>query len=127
MTEYEIADLISSGVGNIYASQGLFVSLVSAYVVMAYATGRNLTTYQVAFLNLLFLVLSITGLYLFANIITEMEHYNRLLAEARGLYSPMGDNQAVDRSLVYVSIATRLIIVLGAVGFMWSVRRPISE
>ena len=127
MTEYEIADLINSGVSNMFASQGFFVSIVSAYVVMAYATGRFLTLYQVAFLNFLFLVTSFAGLYLFANIATEIQHYNSMLAEARGLYSPLGDNAAIDNTLVYVGIATRVVITLGAIGFMWSVRHAKSE
>ena len=62
MTEYEIVDVINNATSNMIAAQALFITVVSAYVVVAYTVGKDLTLYQVSFVNfglLLFVFISV--------------------------------------------------------------------
>jgi hypothetical protein len=52
MNEYEITDLLNGAMSNAKAQQGPFLTILSAYLVMAYAAGRKLTTYQSSFVSL---------------------------------------------------------------------------
>ena len=54
MTEYEIADLLNGVNSNIVAGQAIFLTVLSAYLVVAYSVGKALTTYQVSFINFVF-------------------------------------------------------------------------
>jgi len=47
MSEYEIWDLINGIMSNMFAEQTLFVTMISAYLLVAYSVGKSLTTYQI--------------------------------------------------------------------------------
>ncbi len=68
MTLYEVGDLINSTSSNIIAGQAVFLTVITGYLIVAYTVGSSLTKYQVGFINLAFLVATLSGfLGMFAN------------------------------------------------------------
>ncbi len=59
MNEYQIVDVLNNVTSNMLAAQALFISIVSAYLVVAYSVGRDLTFYQVSFVNVGFILFSV--------------------------------------------------------------------
>ena len=58
MSEYELAELSGSAMSNFLTTFTVFVSIVTAYVIAAYMAGRKLTRFQVAIVNICFLIAS---------------------------------------------------------------------
>ena len=56
MTEYEVADITASVLSNFLTALTVFLSIVSAYVISAFAAGNRLTRVQLPIVNLCFLV-----------------------------------------------------------------------
>ena len=56
MTEYEVADITASVLSNFLTALTVFLSIVSAYVISAFAAGNRLTRIQLSIVNLCFLV-----------------------------------------------------------------------
>lgn len=120
MTLYEVGDLINSTSSNVIAAQAIFYTTITAYLVVAYSVGKSLTTYQVAFINLAFLIAMTTGVMgVFANasLIAEYNSIRQGLIEQRV-------PEVFDRAWVITSAAVRVVMILGALVFMWQVRHP---
>ena len=58
MTEFELAELAGTAMSNFLTSFTVFVSIVTAYVVAAFAAGRRLTELQVTVVTTCFLIAS---------------------------------------------------------------------
>lgn len=54
MTEYELLDSFTSYLGLASNSQSLIISIVSAYIVIAYYVGKKLTSFQISLITLFF-------------------------------------------------------------------------
>ena len=119
MTEYEMADLTGAAMGNFLTAFTVFVSIVTAYVVAAFAAGAKLTRVQVTIVNACFLLasgtLGILSLLIFqvflrrAQALTEISQYNTA--------SPL----TLDFTWVLAMLYT--VLVVGSLVFMHSVRR----
>ena len=81
MTEYEISDLINSVSSNMIAGQALFITVLSGYLAVAYSIGRNLTTYQISFINLVFILFGIISLVSQASQFGMVFRYSDMLVE----------------------------------------------
>ena len=55
MTEYELNDAIQAVSSNLIASEALFLTVLSVYGVIAFSAGTRLNTYQVTFVNFVFI------------------------------------------------------------------------
>ena len=65
MTEYELAEAVAS-----YASGGgtfftIWLTILSAYAITAYVAGRDLSKFQVTWLNVLYLFTAILAIFAF--------------------------------------------------------------
>jgi hypothetical protein len=58
MSPYELADLAQSAFGNGISAFGIFLSLVTAYLAVAYLVGKKITGTQTGILTTLFLTTS---------------------------------------------------------------------
>ena len=126
MTEYELIDAINGVMSNALASQALFITVLSAYVVMAYTAGRQLTTFQVGFISFVYVVFSLTISISWADMVLELRTASVLLDDVRG--GSLGlDNESVVAPVAGLIIGIRAVMVMGALGFMWSVRHPKAE
>ena len=123
MTEYEIVDVINNTTSNMLAAQALFITVISAYVVVAYSVGKDLTSYQVSFVNfgfLLFVLISIqsalglTGMISFH--VEKLNEYREVEVKAASL--------ALTTAFL---VGVRAILIIGALIFMWQVRHPKTE
>ena len=59
MSEFELAELAGTSMSNFLTSFTVFVSIVTAYVVAAFAAGRKLTKLQVSVVTTCFLIASV--------------------------------------------------------------------
>ena len=124
MTAYELSDLMNGVNSNIIAAQAVFLSIVTAYLVVAYARGSELTRFQVFFVNAIFLTFMAIGIVgQMANMEIVFE-YTRLRAEALGR---QGIYQGAGEVTKYAFVGVRLFITVGALYFMWQVRNPKTE
>jgi len=67
LTPYEIQDLIWSITAVNYAGLGIHISVLSAYLIVAYATGKKLNKFQLISISLLysaFILIGIQTLYI---------------------------------------------------------------
>ena len=125
MTEYEIVDLLRSGVANMLAGQAIYFTQLGSYLLVAYLIGSKLTRFQVTFLSLLLIILSFTGMSGFlATLNSNFDLRDRLV--------DMGSSQVsvsteMSTAASYTFVVFRVLILLGALMFMWQVRHPKAE
>ena len=84
MTEYELADLINGISSNIVAGQAVFLTVLSAYLVVAFSVGKKLTTYQVCFINFAYVVMAFVGFQSQAALLASAYNYSDQLLALRG-------------------------------------------
>ena len=122
MTPYELIDLAQSTYGNGTAAYGVFLTVVTAYLVTAYVVGAELSRYQVTVLTILFLL--VTGILVFtiSSYVFYGNHYSVLAraaalgAEAEGpTWAP---KQWFPAFLTIVNVTT----VVASLSFMWKSR-----
>jgi len=125
MTEYELVDLLRSGVANMLAGQAIYFTQLGSYLLVAYLVGSKLTRFQVTFLNFLLIILGATGTTGFlASLRSNFDVRDRLIE--------MGSSQIqmsteIAQTSSYTFVAFRTVVLLGCLGFMWQVRHPKTE
>ena len=125
MNLYEVSDLINSSTANLMASQTIFLSMITAYLVVAYTIGEKLTLYQVSVVNLIFTLSILNGTAGgVAGLEMLMDHIAASM-EIQGIDETGNVIRATVTSFVYVAI--RLIFLVASLGFMWQVRHPKTE
>jgi len=119
MTAYELYDLILSQQAGIATVLGLYVSLLSAYLIVAFLAGERLTRSQTTMISIMFativsiLVLQITGR---AREISRMGAELESMAEASPATFPA--------FVPYVAFTVLILGVLASLKFMWDIRHP---
>lgn len=124
MNEYQTGDLLYNVVSNIIADQTVYITMLSAYLVVAYTVGSKLTRYQVAFINFVFIVYTFIGILAQMAMLHTAIHYGDDMAEFRGesrIFSTTGE---VAR---WAMIVIRLAMSVGALVFMWQVRHTKAD
>jgi hypothetical protein len=123
MTEYEIADLIGTYSSNMQEGQALFITIFSAYMVVAYTVGRQLSRFQVVFVTFAFL--------LFCSLMTlgGMQTLGVVWDYADKLYALNHEEVIEVRRGFNIGLfyAVRALLVTGALIFMWRIRHPKTE
>jgi hypothetical protein len=120
MTMYEMADYTNSLLDTFLTTFTIFMSIVTAYVITAFAAGGRLTKFQQAIVNVLFL-LSTSVVGLLAMLTFRRFYLHALVAET----PVVPENTPVDFTIPLTAIF--VVLVLGAITFMWSVRHPKAE
>ena len=123
MTEYELNDAIQTLGSNLVASEALFLTFLSGYAAVAFTVGTKLTRYQIAFINFVFIAFMITSLGGLYAMIFQAYHYGDELIALRGEVV----NQSVGEAVKWTMLLTRILMGLGALGFMWQVRQSKAE
>lgn len=119
MTEYELADAISS-----YAVQGgtfftIWLTILSAYALVAYAAGKDLTPFQVLWLNTLYLFTSLLTIFGFYGSFKVQAFYAQLIRELSPS-SPQVMSSEVAMGITLVALSGTLMTLV----FMWNIRHP---
>ncbi len=122
MTEGEYFETLTSLVSNGLAAYAIFISLVGAYLMVAYNAGGRLTSPQVWIVNILYLasvtfvLMTIYGTFGRMNMLSlELEELNPK-RDALGIaYGPM------------VAIIVNLLVLIASLKFMADIRSKSNE
>ena len=117
MTEYELADIIST-----YGVQGgtfftIWLTILSAYALVSYVAGKDLTTFQVLWLNTLYLFASSLAIFSFNASFDSQVFYAKMIRELH-THSPQVMNEVVQVSTIAIASVGTLMTLL----FMWQIR-----
>ena len=119
MTEYEIADIAASVLGNFLTSLTVFLSIVSAYVISAFAVGERLSGVQLFIVNACFLIATaILGFFVVA-LFRRFFELVQSIDVAKGIIG--------DIDFTWALCVLLLAIILGSLFFMWNVRTEGTE
>ena len=114
MTEYELADYTSSIMGNFLTALTVYFSVITAYVVAAFAAGARLTKIQLTIVNACFTVAAgVTG-------VLAVLIFSRFFAFATQVTNPDGTDP-VDFTVPLAILVSGLYV--GCLIFMWDIRR----
>jgi hypothetical protein len=121
MSEFEIAELTTGAMSNFLTSFTIFVSIVTAYAVTAFAAGRRLSRLQVAVVNTCFLIASgamgILSVLIFGVFLRRAQVLNSLNETVVG---PVVD-------FTWFVAALYIVLTCSCIIFMWNVRHPSSD
>ncbi len=128
MTEYELVDAMSGFQSNLIQGQAVTITILSAYMVVAYTVGRQLTTFQSTFISVMFVLFALLGAAGQITILNDVYHYGLQLRELQDdqILSVNRDG-SVGEAAMWIFIMVRLFLFAGALFFMWSVRHPKAE
>ena len=122
MTEYELADLISSTNENGFTIITVMVSLASGYLIVAWLVGNKLQTSQVGLINALFLsFVTLFGLAWANRVRVALAYQVELLEINPDRLRVMGDWLLPAASVFFI------VVTLGCLKFMWDIRHPKTD
>ncbi len=128
MTEYELVEIMAALQSNLIQAQAVTITMLTAYMVVAYTVGQKLTTFQCTFVSIMFLVFGLFGAIGQISNLNEMYYYGGQLGELReGQFFSVDADSAAEEVARWVFGAIRLLLFAGALYFMWSVRHPSKE
>ena len=119
MTEAELVEAWGLFLGNSQTGLGLYLSLLTGYLIIAYLVGEKLTRSQVLIVSILyFFANSMISLWFFA-------WWSRALEFAMEAKQLNPDRQVANSQGITLSITAFLFMaIVASLYFMWSVRRP---
>lgn len=117
MSQYELADAIQSIIGNTIAMFVAFISIISAYAIVAYLVGTKLQRSQITLVNSLFLFVTAFLIYSQYGL---MEMYVKLSSRLIEL-DPEWPAAGASWSPIAIVILW-ITIVIGSLKFMWDIR-----
>lgn len=122
MTEAELVEAAMNAGESVLGNVMAYLSVVSAYLIVAYVAGAGLSRFQVFVINVLFIVFGFS--FVFAIQTGLANHY--LFASEILEYRPdyvVFSSPSVNRLLLAIDSGG----VLAALVFMWNVRHPKTE
>ena len=125
MTEAEFVGLIQNATSYFMSAFTIWLSIVSAYLIAAYAIGRNLTAVSTVIIGVLYIVCS--SIFAALTLLFTSRIANMLRAKMEMLPTgawPVGYDALFTQ---YVLLGLAFIMVGGIVAslyFMWSIRHP---
>jgi hypothetical protein len=117
MTEYEAVELGQIYFANFISSFGVFLTVVTAYLIVAYTIGSSLKPSQVSIINGIFLA---TTLF--------MTYGNFAYISAGSYYAVLGASMNPERHVFaghlpgYVSLVISICVIVACLKFMWDIR-----
>ncbi len=119
MSEYEFYEVIVGFTGNLEQSMAVLISLLSAYLILAYTIGEKLSRFQVIFISTCFTLVYIGILQ------AQIYYLDQTVRLAEKLESLQGEPSIVagqgDISIV-AFVTVRVAFLIGSLYFMWNVR-----
>ena len=124
MSEYELYEVVIGFTGNLEQSMAVLISLLSAYLVLAYAVGHKLTKFQVLFISACFTVAYIGVLQ--AQVF-YLDETLQLAGRLEAIREQTSIAEGTGEVSMVIFIAIRTLFLLGALYFMWNVRHTNTE
>jgi hypothetical protein len=122
MTEAELVEAANSSWSLVVSALGVYITIVSAYLIAAYLAGVKLTTSQVGIISALFVTMASTlmmGLYGWA---TRGTYYTIELAALNSDAFAYGNSGV---PIVLTSLCS--VAILASLKFMWDIRDTKTE
>jgi hypothetical protein len=122
MTEAEMLEIVQSMWGNYLSTMSIFISVISAYLIIAYMAGDKLTKAQMALVNVLMGIFCSIG-------IAAMHGYSTSATELTLLSLEMS-TQRTQIGMTTVPLITLLVfppLILASYKFMWDIRHSKTE
>jgi hypothetical protein len=119
MSEAEILEMAHMTTGNMISSFAIYVSIASAYLIVAYLVGDKLTRPQTILVNALFIIVMLISINLVRMLSVEA---NLFYSEAVRLGSKTSMAPLGGEAMIYFSTLVNLLILVGCLKFMWDKR-----
>jgi len=104
------------------------ITILTGYLLVAYVIGRNLSLFQVSFVNIVFLVLAASALDSSISSHGVVENLMDMLYQQNAdLALQVGYGRMELPVVAWLRPAVSMVITVGALFFMWSVRHPKEE
>lgn len=122
MTEYELLDLVGTWKADTVSVATSFVSILFAYILVAYVAGAKLTRGQ-------FVIVTVLMLWHCSINLFQIQVNQQSLIEYHELIRPEWSAAAVRNGLImkWVIGSGGVMSIFAALYFMWSVRHPKAE
>ena len=122
MTEYELLDLVGTWKADTVSVGTSFVSILFAYILVAYFAGAKLTRAQ-------YLIVTILMLWHCSMNLFQIQVNQQSLIEYHELIRPEWAAKAIRNGMImkWVVGSDGVMSIFAALYFMWSVRHPKSE
>lgn len=121
MTEYEVLELLDGVFGSMWTVSQFGFGVISAYCLLAYYVGARLTSFQVTFVNICFLVMNAVANFSLLNAFRRLEYITENLSDVALEAMPVASLP------VGVVLTFDAFLVIGCYAFMWSVRHPKTD
>ena len=122
MTEYELAELMGSVSGDSLVFIPIYLTVISAYLVVAWLVGSKLTQSQVILVNSLFIGAALVFLSAWNVRIEVAYSYQKELLAINPVRHPIV-NPWLQPSVYVMSLVT----ITACLKFMWDIRHPKAE
>ena len=122
MTEYEMADLLTSTTLAAVETFSTYISLTVAYLVATYLVGQKLTTAQMTTVSILYVVTAsivVWALYSYMSRVVP-------IADALEVINP-GVNYGAQPMTRDILSGVMALGILASLNFMWGVRHPKAD
>ncbi len=128
MNEYELVDAITGFQSNLIQGQAVTITILSAYMAVAYAVVAKLTTFRCTFISIMFILFGLLGAVGQNSILNDVYYYRAQLPELRSSQILPGDSDgSVGEATRVLFLAGCLFLFAGALYFIWSIRHPKTE
>ncbi|MEP1471754.1 MAG: hypothetical protein ABJK25_12335 [Halieaceae bacterium] len=125
MTDTELLGLVQTEIEILQGGTEWGITILTGYLLIAYVIGRDLNFFQVSFVNIVFLVLagstidsSVSSHAVVGNLMEELYQQNADFALR------VGYGRTEMPIVAWLRPAVSMVVTLGALFFMWSVRHP---
>jgi len=123
MTEYEILDLVASDSAQMASQFNIYLTVLSAYLLIAYFAGNKLTKVQTGILTMLFIWAcgaQILGMNL------TLQHVLQLF-ERKAEIVPLSSYEMTYAGHTHLWMAAMGVALLAGLFFMWNTRRQKAD
>jgi hypothetical protein len=124
MSELEAYNAMMLANDHAQSTGQVLLTVLTGYLLITYFVGKDLTIFQVSFVNVVFLLTYISTWATLANYLEVAIHFREILVDL-GSEIPLSDDDYIATPLFNLSVAG--LITIGALYFMWSVRHPKAE
>jgi hypothetical protein len=127
MTEYEVSDLLLGNSSVMYMDGAAFMTLLSAYIVIVHLVGRTLTRFQIIFINFTFIGLALSSVFGWLVLSNRSDVLLAELARVNSASPLVIQGEEMGSVAVFVYFTFRSLVLVGALIYMWQVRKSVAE
>jgi small-conductance mechanosensitive channel len=124
MTEIEAYNALVLAQDQAQNIGAMLLTVLTGYLVITFFVGAKLTTFQVCFVNVVFLLSYISTWQTLIEYIATVEYFREALEALESELPLAGTTLNVTPAY---SIAVACLLTIGALYFMWSVRHPKTD